>query len=149
MNTALSSPTQPATAVLYAREEAVRVDEFRRVLLESGLGRIRPVDDDLRLQALLRGANLVVTARLATPGHPLVGIGRCLTDFSWCCYLSDLAVSKTAQGLGVGKGLLDEVRRQAGPQVSVTLVSVPEAIGFYEKAGMARLDAAFWYRRVH
>ena len=141
MNTTLS--------VIYAREEAVKVDEFRRVLLDSGLGRIRPVDDDLRLQALLRGANLVVTARLPAPECTLVGIARCLTDFCWCCYLSDLAVSNAAQGLGVGKGLLSEVRRQAGPQASVTLVSVPEATGFYEKAGMSRLDSAFWYRRAH
>jgi GNAT superfamily N-acetyltransferase len=128
------------------REQDVSVDEFRRLLIDSGLDRIRPVADEQRLHALLRGANLIVTAR-SGPQRTLLGIARCVTDFAWCCYLSDLAVARSAQGLGVGQRLLDEVRRQLGPEVSVTLVSVPEATGFYAKAGMAPLEHAFWYPR--
>lgn len=133
--------------ILYGREQDLDVAEFRRVLVDSGLGRIRPVDDTPRLQAMIDGANLIVTARLDQPGRPLVGIGRAVTDSAWCCYLSDLAVSPSAQGLGVGKGLLDEARRQLGPNVSLYLISVPEAIGFYERAGMKRLTDAFSYKR--
>jgi ribosomal protein S18 acetylase RimI-like enzyme len=79
----------------------------------------------------------------------LVGVARCVTDFVWCCYLSELAVSASAQGLGIGKGLLEEARRQLGPAVSLILASVPEAVGFYDRAGMTRLSDAFWYRREH
>jgi ribosomal protein S18 acetylase RimI-like enzyme len=64
-------------------------------------------------------------------------------------YLSELAVSPSAQGLGIGKGLLDEARRQLGPTVSLILLSVPKAAGFYERVGMVRLPDAFWYRREH
>jgi GNAT superfamily N-acetyltransferase len=134
--------------VLYAKEPDLPVDEFRRVLVESGLGAIRPVDDEKRLAAMLSGADLVVTARLDRPGAPLVGVARCVTDFAWCCYLSDLAVSASVQGSGVGKGLLEETRRQLGPQVALILASVPEAVGFYERAGMARIADAFWFRRT-
>jgi ribosomal protein S18 acetylase RimI-like enzyme len=74
-------------------------------------------------------------------------VARCITDFAWCCYLSELAVSASAQGLGVGKRLLEEARRQLGPQVALILSSVPEAAGFYERAGMARIPDAFWFRR--
>ncbi|MGL4968137.1 MAG: GNAT family N-acetyltransferase [Inquilinus sp.] len=133
--------------ILYGREQDLDVAEFRRVLVESGLGRIRPVDDEPRLQAMIGGANLIVTARLDRPGRPLVGVGRAVTDSVWCCYLSDLAVSPAAQGLGVGKGLLDEARRQLGPQVSLYLASVPDAVGFYERAGMTRIADAFSYKR--
>ena len=133
--------------ILYGREQDLDVAEFRRVLVESGLGRIRPVDDEPRLQAMIDGATLIVTARLDRPGRPLVGVGRGVTDSVWCCYLSDLAVSPSAQGLGVGKGLLDEARRQLGPQVSLYLASVPDAVGFYERAGMTRLTDAFSYKR--
>ncbi|WP_343713633.1 GNAT family N-acetyltransferase [Inquilinus sp.] len=133
--------------ILYGREQDLNVAEFRRVLVESGLGRIRPVDDEPRLQAMIDGANLIVTARLNQPGRPLVGFGRAVTDTVWCCYLSDLAVSPSAQGLGVGRGLLDEARRQLGPSVSLYLISVPEAVGFYERAGMTRLIDAFSYKR--
>lgn len=133
--------------IRYGREQDLDVAEFRRVLVDSGLGRIRPVDDEPRLQAMLTGANLIVTARLEQPGRPLVGVGRGVTDSVWCCYLSDLAVSPSAQGLGVGRGLLDEARRQLGPQVSLYLASVPDAVGFYERAGMTRIADAFSYKR--
>lgn len=133
--------------IRYGREQDLDVAEFRRVLIDSGLGRIRPVDDEPRLQAMLTGANLIVTARLEQPGRPLVGVGRGVTDSVWCCYLSDLAVSPSAQGLGVGRGLLDEARRQLGPQVSLYLASVPDAVGFYERAGMTRIADAFSYKR--
>ena len=135
--------------VLYAREANLDVAEFRRVLVESGLGTTRPVDDEPRLKAMLSGSNLVVTARLEQPDRPLVGVARCMTDFSWNCYLSELAVSAAAQNLGVGKGLLDEARRQLGPSVSLILASVPDAVGFYKRVGMATLPDAFWYRREY
>ncbi len=135
------------SSILYAREPSLDVAEFRRVLVESGLGASRPVDDEPRLKAMLSGANLIVTARLEQPGSPLVGVARCMTDFCWNCYLSELAVSKSAQGLGIGKGLLDETRRQLGPTVSLILASVPDAVGFYERIGMPRMPDTFWYRR--
>jgi len=133
--------------IVYAREATLDVGEFRRVLVESGLGAIRPVDDLARLQAMLANADLIVTAREEGPGGPLLGVARCITDFVWCCYLSELAVCAAAQGLGIGRGLLAEARRQCGPQVSLMLASVPEARGFYERAGMISFADSFWYRR--
>jgi ribosomal protein S18 acetylase RimI-like enzyme len=136
-----------SASVLYTREQDLDVDEFRKVLVESGLGPMRPVDDGARLEEMLTGANMIVTARLDEPGSPLVGVARTVTDFSWCAYLSDLAVSASAQGLGVGNGLLDETRRLLGPAVSLYLFSVPDAAGFYERAGMTRFPDAFWFKR--
>jgi GNAT superfamily N-acetyltransferase len=135
--------------ILYRREPDLSLDEFRRVLVESGLGATRPVDDPERLGAMLSGANLMLTARLDLAGTPLVGVARCVTDFAWCCYLAELAVCASAQGMGVGRGLLDEARRQLGPAVSLLLVSAPDAAGFYLRAGMARarVDDAFWFLR--
>ena len=133
--------------ILYAREPALDIAEFRRVLVDSGLGETRPVDDDTRLQAMLSGANLVLTARLNVEGKPLIGVARALTDFSWVCYISELAVSQSAQGLGIGKGLMDEARRQLGPSVAISLISMPDAVGFYERIGMTRMPDAFWFSR--
>lgn len=116
--------------ILYARESSLETAEFRRVLVESGLGAIRPVDDAARLGEMLAGADLILTARRDEPGRPLVGVARCVTDFAWCCYLSELAVCASAQGLGVGRGLLEEARRQIGPRVALFLASVPDAVGF-------------------
>lgn len=133
--------------IIYASEPELDVAEFRRVLVESTLGDTRPVDDEARLQAMLSGANLVLTARLDIEGRPLVGVIRGITDFSWVCYISELAVSQSAQGLGIGKGLMDEARRQLGPSVAISLISMPDAVGFYERIGMERMADAFWFSR--
>lgn len=133
--------------ILYACEPDLDAIEFGRVLRESGLGAIRPIDDEARLRRMITGAGLIVTARRNVEGRPLVGVARSVTDFSWCAYLSDLAVSSKAQGLGIGQGLIDETRRQLGPDVGLMLASVPEAVGFYERIGMGRIDDAFWFRR--
>ena len=141
----MTDTAQPA--VLYASEQLLPASEFRRVLVESGLGAIRPVDDAVRMQKMLDNAGLIVTARLDTVGRPLIGVARGVTDGVWCCYLSDLAVCASAQCLGIGRGLLDEARRQLGPDVTLVLVSVDGAAGFYERAGMAQVHNAFWRRR--
>ncbi len=134
--------------VIYACEPGLDAEEFRRVLMESGLGAIRPVDDPARLAAMLAGAGLIVTARLNTADGPLVGVSRSVTDGTWCCYLSDLAVCASAQRRGIGQGLLQETRRLAGPGVTLLLISVDAAVGFYERTGMARLHNGFWHRRT-
>ncbi|TIT76661.1 MAG: GNAT family N-acetyltransferase [Mesorhizobium sp.] len=121
----------PTSKVFYASEPALDVADFRRVLVESGLGETRPVDDEARLKSMLGSANLVLTARLDVEGRPLVGVARAITDFSWVCYVSELAVSASAQGLGVAIGL----------------ISMPDAVGFYERIGMQRMTDAFWFSR--
>ncbi len=60
---------------------------------------------------MLAHANLILTAR---QDGRLVGFARSLTDFCFCCYLSDLAVDKACQGQGIGKRLIEETRVQAG-----------------------------------
>jgi len=131
--------------VTYRPEPDLTPAEFARVLAESGLGAQRPIDDAARLTAMLKGASLVLTARLET--GQLVGIARCISDSVWCAYISELAVCPSAQGLGVGRGLLEQVRKLLGPEAGILLVSVPTATGFYERAGMQRLPDAFWFNR--
>ena len=137
----------PAPSILYACEPHLDIDDFCRVLLESGLGATRPTGDRPRMQQMLDQADLVVTARLARADRALVGVARSITDFCWCCYLSELAVSSSAQGLGIGKGLIDETRRLIGPRVSLVLASMPESVGFYERIGMPRQADTFWFKR--
>lgn len=131
-------------SVTYAVETNVGIDEFRDVLTASGLGRRRPVEDAARLGAMLANANLILTARL---DGKLVGIARGMTDFSFACYLSDLAVSEAVKGQGIGARLIEEMRAHLGPTVSLILSSVPEAVPFYQRIGMAALPDCFWYRR--
>ena len=65
------------------------LDKVIDLYAASTLGERRPIDDRSRMAAMLKNANLVVTA---WDGDLLVGISRSLSDFSYATYLSDLAV---------------------------------------------------------
>jgi GNAT superfamily N-acetyltransferase len=132
--------------VNYSIETKVSAKEFKVLLESSGLGQRRPVADLVRLQRMLQSADLLVTARV---DGILVGIARSLTDFSFCCYLSDLAVAPEMQGLGVGAKLVELTRQEIGPTVSLILNSVPESVGFYERIEMAPLPNCYWYKREY
>lgn len=130
--------------ILYVREASIGVDEFIEVLRQSGLGERRPLADAGRMARMIANANLIVTARKA---GTLVGVSRALTDFAYCCYLSDLAVDRQHQGHGIGKRLIAETRRHAGPEAMCLLLSAPDSIGFYKTIGMPQPDNAFLYKR--
>lgn len=136
-----------ADAVLYAHDGKVTAQEFRAVLISSGLGSIRPIDDLGRLQRMIDQADLVVTARHPEDGR-LLGIGRTLSDGCWCAYLSDLAVDADAKGLGIGRRLLAYIRERIGPEVALILASVPGAVSFYQTTDMEPLPDCFWSRRA-
>lgn len=129
-------------AIVYAREETLDPEAFRDVLERSGLAERRPVEDRARLERMLAHGNLIVTAREPVSGR-LVGVARSLTDFAFCCYLSDLAVDTAFQKRGIGERLIIETQRLAGPQATLILLSAPAAMGFYRRIGLPQADNAF------
>jgi GNAT superfamily N-acetyltransferase len=134
----------PPPGIALAREEG-RLDpaEFSGVVRASGLG--RPVDDPARMAAMLAGSGLVVTAR--DGAGRLAGVARSVTDFAYCCYLSDLCVDPEYQGRGVGRALIAETKRILGPGCMLLLLSAPDPMTWYPKLGMERVANGFIIRR--
>jgi predicted N-acetyltransferase YhbS len=131
-------------AITYSIEPDLSAEEFRAVLIASTLGERRPVDDLPRLDRMLRQADVVATAR---DGRRLVGISRAVTDFSYCCYLSDLAVDAAYQRQGIGKRLIAETHRTAGELTSLVLVAAPGAESYYPGIGMQQRPSCCTFRR--
>ena len=132
------------TTTVYAIEDHLPADEYIDVVKKSGLN--RPVDDRPRVERFLKHSNLFVTAR---QNGKLVGLARSLTDFCFCCYLSDLAVDKACQGQGIGKRLIEETRKAAGAELTTTLLlSAPTAVTFYQGIKMPHADNCYLYRRT-
>lgn len=117
----------------YALEPGLSAEEFQAVLIASTLAERRPAHDLDRLAAMLRHADLVVTARHA---GRLVGISRAVTDFSYCCYLSDLAVDTAYQRQGIGQRLIEQTHRAAGESTTLILLAAPAAEAYYPHIGM-------------
>jgi predicted N-acetyltransferase YhbS len=129
----------------FTSNEAVSVDSFREVLLRSTLGERRPVDDTRCLQGMIEHSNLIVTA---WDGQLLVGIARSVTDFHFCCYLSDLAVDVAYQRQGIGRQLIQITQDALRPRCKIILLSAPAAVNYYVHLGFERHDQAWVLART-
>lgn len=123
-------------SILFNTEPDLSAEEFRAILVASTLAERRPADDLPRLDQMLRHADLIITARDA---GRLVGVSRAITDFSYCCYLSDLAVDVAYQRRGIGRDLIAKTHLAAGEGTSLILISAPAAETYYPKIGMTHL----------
>lgn len=116
--------------------------EIIEVYNSSGLN--RPTTDARRIAGMYANSNLVVTA---WDGDLLVGVSRALTDFHYCCYLSDLAIRKEYQKQGIGKELVRLTKEAIGPLSMLLLLAAPSAMEYYPNIGMDKLDNAFMIKR--
>ncbi len=124
----------------YQLEPALSADEFINVLQRSTLAERRPVDDRDRIELMLRNADVIVTAR---SGKLLVGVSRAITDFSFCTYLSDLAVDVAFQKLGIGRELIVRTHATAGRATRLVLLAAPKARSYYPHIGMLPHDSCW------
>ncbi|MBP8725898.1 MAG: GNAT family N-acetyltransferase [Saprospiraceae bacterium] len=108
--------------------------------LYTSSGINRPVNDPDRIGRMYANSNLIVSA---WDGDVLVGIARSITDFSFCCYLSDLAIRKDYQHAGIGKKLVALTKEEIGDQAMLLLLSAPEAINYYPKLNFSRVENGF------
>jgi predicted N-acetyltransferase YhbS len=130
--------------VIYRSNVRISADEFIDLLKRSTLAARRPVDDKAKIQKMLDHGNVLVTA---WKDNKLVGVSRALSDFSFCCYLSDLAVDQAYQKQGIGKTLIDETHKAAGLQTMLILLAAPAASQYYPRIGMERFADCFIIRK--
>ncbi|MDF0717788.1 GNAT family N-acetyltransferase [Muricauda sp. 334s03] len=124
----------------YKVEHNLKVEEFREVLINSTLGNRRPINHHDTLRKMVEMGNLTITARHK---GKLIGVSRSLTDFSFCTYLSDLAVDLSYQKRGIGKELIRRTKMEA-PDAKLILLAAPEAISYYPKIGMTHYDFCYY-----
>ena len=125
-------------AIFDAHSRPISPQQLSGVFSRSGIR--RPADDLPRLAKMIQHADLLVGAWV---GDSLVGVVRALTDFSYCCYLSDLAVDRAYQRMGIGRGLINHVRGQLGDEVAIILLSATDAKDYYEPLGFEWADNAW------
>ena len=127
----------------YRLNADVTVDQVIELFVASTLAERRPVDDRARMQLMLECSNLVVSA---WDSDLLVGLARSVSDYSWCTYLSDLAVRKSHQKRGIGTQLI-RCTHAAAPDSTVVLLSAPAAVDFYPHIGMESHPSAWVLKR--
>lgn len=126
--------------ISYRTGNQLDVDAVMELYRSCSLGARRPSDDRERMSAMLANANLVITA---WDGDLLVGISRSMTDFTYCTYLSDLAVRESYQKHGIGRELIRRTQEAGGPKTTVILLAAPAAVDYYPRVGFTRHDSAW------
>lgn len=127
------------SAITYRVGNDLDLETVQELYRASTLGERRPVEDRERMVAMLRNANLVVSA---WDGEVLVGIARSVTDFVYCTYLSDLAVRVSHQRHGIGRELIRQTQQQGG-QATLILLSAPKAVDYYPRIGLTQHPSAW------
>lgn len=118
--------------IYYSNTVLLSPAEFIDLLHRSTLAERRPVDDAEAIAGMLANADLTVTA---WDGELLVGVARSVTDFTYCCYLSDLAVDVAYQRQGIGVELIAQTQEQLGPRCNLILLAAPAAADYYGHIG--------------
>ena len=128
--------------IQYRSDILPEADEVIELYCSSGIR--RPVEDPGRIHRMYQHSNLVVSA---WDGEVLVGVARSVTDFAYCCYLSDLAVRADCQKMGIGRRLIELTRELAGNESMLLLLSAPEAMEYYPGLGFKAVTNGFLYPR--
>jgi ribosomal protein S18 acetylase RimI-like enzyme len=131
--------------VTYSSSKKITAEQFIDVLKRSTLSQRRPVHDLARINKMLEYGNLLITA---WQGDLLIGVSRSLTDFSYCTYLSDLAVDEKFQHRGIGKEMIRLTHEVAGKQTTLLLLAAPAAESYYPRIGMDKFDHCFIIKRT-
>lgn len=116
------------------------IDLYRR----STLGERRPIHNIQTFEAMLKNANLLISA---WDGEKLVGISRSLTDFAYVAYLADLAVDQEYQRSGIGKQLIEETKARLGPECMIVLLAAPKANDYYKHIGFEHNPRAWTHKK--
>lgn len=128
--------------ITYKINTQITAEQVSELFTKSGIN--RPADDLPRVRKMLDNSNLIITA---WSEDKIVGIARSLTDFCYCCYLSDLAVDIEFQKNGIGKELINRTREAITDQSMLLLLSAPLAMDYYPKVDFERTDKAFIINR--
>lgn len=131
-----------ANEISYKIDRPLETRDIIEVFDSSGI--VRPTNEPEKIAKMFANSNLIISA---WDGDLLVGISRSITYFSYCCYLSDLAVRKDYQKAGIGDELIRLTFDNIGESKMLLLISSPEAMDYYPKVGFKKIDSTFVLRK--
>jgi GNAT superfamily N-acetyltransferase len=128
----------------YRDDSTITAEQAIDLYKRSTLGERRPIHNVQTFDAMIKNANLTITA---WDGEILVGISRSLTDFAYVAYLADLAVDQQYQRSGIGKQLIEETKACLGAECMIVLLAAPKANEYYEHIGFEHNPRAWTLKK--
>ena len=130
--------------IQYRDDAHISAEQAIDLYIRSSLGERRPIHNRETFEAMLKNANLIITAG---DGEKLVGISRTLTDIAYVAYLADLAVDQDYQRAGIGKQLIAETQSRLGPDCMIVLLAAPKANEYYGHIGFEHNPRAWTLKK--
>ena len=130
--------------IQYRDQATITAEQAIDLYKRSTLGERRPIHNIQTFEAMLKNANLIISA---WDGEKLVGISRSLTDFAYVAYLADLAVDQEYQRSGIGKQLIEETKARLGPECMIVLLAAPKANDYYKHIGFEHNPRAWTHKK--
>jgi N-acetylglutamate synthase-like GNAT family acetyltransferase len=127
--------------IKYKLNPKLTTNEFIDILNRSTLAKRRPIDDKECIDGMIENADIIVVA--IHNDNKIIGVARAVTDYNYCCYLSDLAVDKKYQKNGIGKQLISKVQEQLNHKCKIILLAAPDATEYYSKIGFTKHTSAW------
>lgn len=126
--------------IKYILKPELTAEQFIDILNCSTLGERRPIGDLECIEGMLKHADIIMAAK---HNDKIVGVARSVTDFNYCCYLSDLAVDQEYQKHGIGKKLIEKTQDLLNKKCKIILLSAPAATEYYPKIGFTQHNSAW------
>lgn len=130
--------------IQYRDNATITAEQAIDLYTRSTLGERRPIHNVQTFEAMLKNANLMITA---WDEGKLIGISRSLTDFAYVAYLADLAVDQSYQRSGIGKQLIEETKARLGPECMIVLLAAPKANDYYQHIGFEHNPRAWTLKK--
>jgi len=128
--------------IIFKVDAKLEPEELSSLFKRSGIK--RPFEDLPRLTRMIENSDVLITA---WDDDKLVGVARAITDFCYCCYLSDLAVNVEYQKMGIGRELVQMMRERIGEEVTLLLLASPIAMDYYPRIGFDKINNGYMIPR--
>lgn len=128
--------------ITYKKGKEFTSEDLINLYIQCGLR--RPIKTPERIKSMIDCANVFYTA---WDKDKMIGVVRCMTDYSFCCYIADLGIDRAYKKQGIGRELIRLVREELGEGVAYILLSSDEGVNFYKKIGFEPNEKGFWIAR--
>ena len=127
-------------------EERLTAAEYIDFLKETDLGSQYPKERFAeRIAILVQKAAISLVAR--NPNGEVVGVCLGITDFAYWLFITDLGVTRSCTGQGLGTALMKKAHKLAGGEENIIMYTCAneKAVPFYEKLGMTKPNDVMVY----
>jgi GNAT superfamily N-acetyltransferase len=119
-------------AIAYHDTKNFRAEELKKLFSSVGWS---SADHPERLKNAMAGSDTVFSA---WDGEMLVGLMNALSDGSMNVYFHYLLVHPDYHGLGIGRELVEKMKKTYKEYLRLVLIAYDKEAGFYEKCGFTR-----------